>query len=463
MEHSRPAQFLKRLVRNLASVKLAVFILLSLATLIAIGTFVEASYDAAAAKKKVYDTFWMFLIMGILAINLIAVMVDRWPWKARHAPFVFAHIGILIIMFGAILTMEFGLDGSLRVGIGESNQFVLGPQTDLVVYSSFDGDRYTKLYDSEVDFYLHPPTEQKPIVVKGMNTDIQVVDYKPYVIPSRKVVAATDGSSLHGAGLRFQIQNPNVNVVEWIVQRRPKELATHNFGPAQLHLGEAPAKSQGANEIYFTPEGDHLKYVVFQKDQDKPLKTGTVKEGDVFNPGWKMPMDVRILRYLPQAEEAWDMQERERPTPLTTAAVRLKFQGKEHWLLLNDTLKLFTQDAVYLVNYGNRRIDLGFPLKLLHFEVDNYQGTMRAMAYKSEVSVPGIAQQEISMNEPLKYRGFTIYQASFQQDETTGQPIASVFSVNQDPGRWFKYLGSLIMTIGIILLFYFKKRAKRNA
>src|SRR5207253_6716572 len=110
-------------------------------------------------------------------------------------------------------------------------------------------------------------------------------DYKNYVVPSRKVVAPKEPNGRRGAGLRFQIQNANikVNVIDWMVQRRPNELATHDFGPARLHLGPAPAKGQGANEIYFTPEpkSGGLSYVVFHKDSEKPMKTGLIKEGDV--------------------------------------------------------------------------------------------------------------------------------------------------------------------------------------
>lgn len=454
---------LNRLLKNLASLKLAVIVIVLFAAVMSIGTFVEAKYDATAAKKLVYDTFWMYSVMGLLAINLTAVMVDRWPWKPRHAPFVFAHIGILILMAGAILTSEFGIDGTVRVGIGESNQYVTVPQTDILIYTSFDGDRYTKLFEKEVDFFLHPPTKEKPVVVPGYNTSIKITDYKRYVIPVRKVVAAKGPKGRQGAGLRFQIQNPNVNVIEWIVQPKASALATHNFGPASLHLGPAPTKGQGANEIYFTPTGGaQMKYVVFQKDQEKPLKSGTIEEGGSFDPGFKMAMTVRALRYLPEAQEEWDLQERETPTPLTTSAALLEFDGKEHWLLLNDSLRLFTEDAVYLVNYGNRRLDMGFPLQLKKFEVDRYQGTSRAMAYKSLVSVPQVNEHEISMNEPLKYGGFTIYQASFQEDPQTQQPTASIFSVNRDPGRWIKYLGSLIMVVGIIMMFYFKQKAKKG-
>ncbi|MNJ98568.1 Cytochrome c biogenesis protein Ccs1 [compost metagenome] len=441
----------RRILKALSSFGLAVIVISGIGIITAIGTIVEAKYDAYAAKKLVYETPWMFGIMGLLCINLIAVMVDRLPWKKRHVAFVFAHIGILILLFGGWLTMKYGLDGNMRVGIGESNSFVQVPETDIVVYASFDGDRYTKSFEKEVDFFRRPPTAEKPFLVPAYGEGIKVIEYVKYAMPSKKVIPAETGKA--GAGLRFQVQNPNVNVIEWVVQKKVGALTTHNFGPAQVHLGVAPPHGQGNNEIYLTPEKDGLKYVIFHKDSQMAFKRGFVKEGEVFEPGW-MGIQFRVLRYLPAAREDWDIQVMDYPTPLTTSAVKIVFEGKEHWVLLNDMVKLFTNDAVYLMTYGNRRIDLGFPLKLLSFEVDRYQGTMRAAAYKSMVEVPNLPPHEISMNEPLKYRGLTIYQASFTEDN--GRPTASIFSVNQDPGRFWKYLGSLVMTLGIILLFYFK-------
>jgi len=64
------------------------------------------------------------------------------------------------------------------------------------------------------------------------------------------------------------------------------------------------------------------------------------------------------------------------------------------------------------------------------------------------------------MNEPLKFGGYTFYQASYNQDERTGEPTATVLSVNYDPGRWIKYLGSLILSVGIIWLFVQTRKRK---
>lgn len=454
MAESSKKSFLKRINKPLASLKLAVFIILSIATLTAVGTFVEAKYDAYAAKKLVYDTWYMYTIMGMLVVNLVAVMVDRLPWKRRHASFVLAHIGIIILLFGGLLTMKYGLDGSMRIEIGQKNNLVQTPETDLVVYSSFDGDRYSKTFEQEVDFFKYPPTKEKPTNVPVYVGEIKVVDYKKYVLPSRKVVADESGKA--GSALRFQIQNPNVNVIEWLVQKKANSIQTHDFGPAQVHIGPIPEKGQGRNEIYLQPDKDKggLRYAVFYKESEKPGKTGFVKEGDVFNPGFKMAMDFRILRFIPSALEDWDLQDMQAPTPLTTSAIQILFEGKLHWVLLNDMVKLFTKDAVYLFTYGNRRIDIGFPIQLKSFAVDRYQGTMRAAAYKSVVEVPELGEREISMNEPMKHKGLTVYQASFQEEN--GHPVASIFSVNADPGRMWKYMGSLILSVGVVLLMWFK-------
>ncbi len=443
---------MRKIIKPLASLKLAVVVILMIAVLTAIGTIVESKYDSFAAKKLVYDTFWMYGIMSFLSINLIAVMVDRWPWKRRHVSFICAHVGIILLLLGAMITFKFGLDGSMRIGVGEENNFVQVNNTDLVVYTSFDGDRYSKTFEKEVDFFLHPPSEKNPLVIPTYKGEIRLVDYRRYVLPSKKVVPSSEPRA--GAGLRFQVQNDNVDVIEWLVQKKAHQIAMQDFGPAQIYLGETPVKGHLRNEIYLTPlDKGNLRYTVFRKENEKPFKTGEVAEGEVFEPGW-MGLKFRVLRFLPKALEDWDLQPMDHPNPLTTAAVKVVFGEKVQWLLLNDMLKLFTDEGVYLLTYANRRIDLGFPVKLVNFKVDRYQGTTRAMSYESLVAVPGLGQTLISMNEPMKWKGKTIYQASFQEEK--GQPVASIFSVNQDPGRWLKYLGSLTITLGIILLFYFK-------
>ena len=365
-----------------------------------------------------------------------------------------AHIGIVVLLLGALITQKFGIDGSMRFEIGQKNNFVTLPNTDLVVYSSFDGDRFSKVYEQEVDFFVQSP-KKNPVEIPVIDSVIRITDYKKYAVGSQKVVASEEAR--HGSALRFQLQNAQANVTQWLMQRKAGAMAAYDLGPAQVYLGSEPPEKNGDNAIYLMldPKTQKLKYSIIYKDADKKMKTGFVQEGDSLDTGW-MGLQFRVLKFHARAKEEWDFKELERPTPLTTPIIQVEFQGQKSWIQLNDVLKLFTDNEVYLVSYGNRRVDIGFDLTLKKFNIGRYQGTMRAAAYESLVEVPGVGESLISMNEPLKHNGFTFYQASFQENEM-GQPIASILSVNQDPGRFLKYLGSLIMTIGVIMLFYFKR------
>lgn len=449
---------MKKFLKFTASVKLAVPIIISLATLIAAGTIVESKYNAEIASKLVYRTPWMFLVLGLLSFNLIMVMVDRWPWKRRHTSFILAHIGILMLLAGSWITMEYGLDGSLRVPVGQKNRWISLSNTDLVLWSSFDGDRLTKLSDQEVDFFMKPPSKY-PVSLSTDSGPIRVTDYKPFVLPSKHIVASKLEKA--GAALRFQIQNPHVNVIEWLFQERPGEFVSHNFGPARIHMGVPPQgwQPQG-NEIYLNvlPSGE-IEYHQFAKNDVDPKTKGKIKEGQGFSTGW-MGLEFKVLRVIPKAEETWDFKELSGPTEVSTSALEVEFMGNKRWLQRNDMLRFFTDKGVYILTYGSRRVDLGFDLFVKKFEIGRYQGTMRAASYQSLVEVPGAGEHMISMNEPLKYDGKTIYQASFE-DGPDGKPVASIFSINQDPGRWLKYLGSLVISLGIVYLFYDRRRTAR--
>lgn len=468
-----PIQVKKRIIKELASLKLAVITIVALAAITAWGTIVESQYDAQAAAKIVYHSVWMYGVLGFLCINLTAVMIDRWPWQRKHTGFVLAHIGIITLIGGSVVTRYYGIDGSLAFGIGEENKFVTVEATDLTVYSSMDGSEYRKVYDRPVDFFSHRPSAERPVEIPMAEGRLAVIDYMPYALREAKIVASTATSD--GAAVRFQLQNANVNMTDWIMQPAEGREATRNLGPAQVILSKEDIKPLGQNAIVLTPQadGETLNYAIYSRREELGVKRGVAKAGDVIETGW-MGMVLRVLKFMPRAKEEVLFHPEDRPSPLTLQAIKVRFQKgeggavQEHWAALNSLLKIFTEKTVYIVTFANRRLDLGammndpaFSLRLLKFEVGRYQGTLRASSYQSLVDVPGQGPVLISMNEPLKFRGFTFYQASFNEDEA-GRPVASILSVNRDPGRWIKYLGSLLIVFGTIHMFYFKKQAAKK-
>ena len=65
-------------------------------------------------------------------------------------------------------------------------------------------------------------------------------------------------------------------------------------------------------------------------------------------------------------------------------------------------------------------------------------------------------QRQIAMNEPLTVGKFTFYQSSFEDSPSGGK--RSVLSVAYDPGRRLKYLGSLMICAGTLLMFLVRSK-----
>ncbi len=462
------------------SFQMGIPIIASLMILIIWGTIVESQYDAKTAGKLVYQSWMMYTVMGLLIYNLTIVMVDRLPWKPNHYPFILVHIGIIALIYGGWVTQHYGLDGTLSVPIQKSNGMVMVQQTDFTIYATFNGEKYSKIYDQEVDFFKQNISENKPVQFNldygadpGSTSppqDLKIVKYVPYARATQKIVKSQD--PVAGSSVKFQLSNSNVQQIETLTQQNKNKTTETTLGLLTIYLGynqkKLGRKNPHVNEVYLNAiDQQNLDYSLFNKNETAPYKKGQAKIGSVVPTVW-MGLEIRIMDYVQLAKQDWQVVELGRPTAATTEAIQIVFNGKPEWLLLNDTVKVFTDKVAYIMAYHNRQIPLDFKLYLDQFEVSNYQGTRKAKEYASRVTVKSkdsdqaVTTQPISMNEPMKYAGYTFYQASFEKDEKTGLPVASIFSVNRDPGRWIKYLGSIIFSLGIIWLFY-QRRKRRTA
>ncbi len=117
--------FLKKLFDFLASLKLAVLLLAVFAALLSWATFYESSTSTAEAQRLVYKTAWFDLFLLVLGLNVFCSALIRYPWKKRLIGFVITHSGILIILFGAVITRQFGIEGRLAMLEGETADSIL--------------------------------------------------------------------------------------------------------------------------------------------------------------------------------------------------------------------------------------------------------------------------------------------------------------------------------------------------
>ena len=124
------------------------------------------------------------------------------------------------------------------------------------------------------------------------------------------------------------------------------------------------------------------------------------------------------------------------------------------------TLKRGKQN--YKIMMGRQQRTLPFRLELIDFKRETYPGMDKARAYSSAIIVhDGNLQWPalISMNTPLRYKGYTFYQSSFEQTENGEM---TVLSVVENKGRLFPYIGTLLVTAGLLLHIFITLQKRRD-
>lgn len=463
---------LRLIAEFISSIRLALVAMTVLTLAFMAGTILESIYDTPTAKYWVYQARWFHAGMVLFAINIFFAALSRWPWKLRHTAFLLAHAGILLLLVGSLLTDRFGIDGMLRVSEGQSTTIVEMDQPLLVVT---EGER-TQVLPVQ---WLPPHVQFKPFSLKksGFDFDVTLAEFLSHADPEFKFRALKDGEVApvggKGPALKLTLKGGpmRINQDVWLWGGDPA-WSIRELGPAVFGLGMAPgallgAASQGRPQIAFFVTADGIRFESVTSKGAK--KTGTIKTAElsaapsrpvIVKAGWAAGVELRISEWIPQAtaETSYVASRVQYGMGASPSAIRLAgYTGESVWLGIGDRAVLRVDEAGREVEFGYyfRRLALPFSVRLERFNIERYAGTRDPSSYSSQVSVESSTaapfQTTISMNEPLSLSGFTLYQASYEDAEP--RPVTSILSVNQDPGRVLKYLGSLFLVGGIIVLF----------
>jgi cytochrome c-type biogenesis protein CcsB len=463
-----------------SSLKLAVVIMSALTVAMIAATLLESKYDTATAQYFVYRAAWFRLILGMLGVLILTVALSRLPWKRRHVPFLLAHAGILILLFGSWLTDRFGLDGSMRVAEGEASSTVETQAANLVIS---DGDTVRTVPVP----WVPPIARFRPIAVERYG--LRVAEMLSHADPIYSYAAPRELEASRPAfpAARVTIQGGPMRITQdywlWLgdpawhaVQAGPARLVLD--GPGQRGKDSARDLDRQLTELtkFRRPwlrltalEGGGLGWVSSSSAgvRRSGRLTAAKASGHVIDPGWKGGLTITVTEWIPKAVqqttyERAQVQWGERAPP---SAIRVVAgsggDGQELWLGQGDRAVLQIAGREVGIGYLPNRVVLPFSLRLERFRIDHYDGTRDPASYASQVTVidgPGKeAPADISMNEPLVHGGITFYQASYEDAEP--RPTVSIFSVNRDPGRPYKYWGSILIVLGSILLFLSRWRS----
>jgi len=469
----------KKIFDFLASIKLAVILLVIFAILLSWATFYESSAGTDQAQENIYKTWWFDLYLFFLGVNVIFSAISRFPWRKRHAGFIITHIGIVIILFGSVVTRKYGVEGQLILREGESSNEILVNNTVLAV--SIPRLNVRETFDP---WFLDKPLPPgKEIRYPVGDTDV-VCYIDRYFSNPQSVLRVTGGgpAGQYGAHISiFQEGAAHAALEEWLLADHAS-MGTLNLTSAKVTFHKAvspddlqsrlaaPAPSQAANQIDLIVD-DEGKLHYRAMNANLQCATGVVEKGGSFATTWS-DFKMRIDDLLPDAKTAQEIVDggmngaAQHNNPLIHVRLENKGETAQKYVSFDSPETIAVGGEACTVEFGRERFPMGFSIQLIDFEAPRYPGTNRPASFQSKVKLIDAAnrverEQLIYMNYPLDYNEFLVYQSSYIEGQN-GEPDVSIFSVARAPGTPIIYFGSIVLVLGMILTFASKKYGSRK-
>ena len=111
----RAVRWLWSCLRACGSLYLTLGLITILVVMLALGTCLENWHGEAAAKFAVYGAWWFVALGALLGLNILAALLIRLPWRRRLAGFVAAHLGLLVLLAGCLLSRQRGVEATLGI------------------------------------------------------------------------------------------------------------------------------------------------------------------------------------------------------------------------------------------------------------------------------------------------------------------------------------------------------------
>ena len=219
--------------RFLGSIKLAMPLLVAIATILIGATFYESEVGSAAVQQLIYKSPWFGALMFMLAVNLGVSAISRYPWRgARKVGFALAHLGLIVIIAGSAAVIHLGTEGMmvLRTDGPALNQLRL--EGDLLEVA-----------------HLGTEVNQTPVQINPDQTvtpkqfqELSLLKYRDHVMETTQF-ANTGTVPNPAVQLQLKSERMGQTATEWLATF-PRSYQQTHLGPVQLELAQANSPTE---------------------------------------------------------------------------------------------------------------------------------------------------------------------------------------------------------------------------
>ncbi|MEM8614385.1 MAG: cytochrome c biogenesis protein ResB [Cyanobacteria bacterium P01_H01_bin.105] len=272
-----------------------------------------------------------------------------------------------------------------------------------------------------------------------------------------------------------QLRNPAVQLEasvgevaeRWFIFGNPEFAPIRNqiSGDTPLALDISYAISADAQpEAFFKVVIDAAGELHYAAKSSKGFESGSWAIGQTVTPGWA-DFEITLEEYVARAQVERSV------VPLPDGAEggepALQIEtpnGSSTWVPWGEPTTVKTAAGDWYVAFSPKLMQLPFALKLNDFIVERNEGSESVAMWTSLVTLMDpqtgtLADRRVWMNHPTWFRGWKVAQASWNP----GDLAQSTLQVKREP--WWvtglTWLGSLMVTVGVAVMFYGRAAAKK--
>ena len=215
-------------IQRLGSIKLAVPLLVAIASILIFATFYESEVGSSVVQQEIYKSPWFGALMFLLAVNLAVSTLSRYPWRgARKIGFAITHWGLVVIIAGSAAVIHLSVEGMLlaRTDAGAVSTMRVG------------GDLIEVAKPGE-------PARQASLFVRADGTvvpsKVGELSLLRYSDRTMKTVRFEPGASVENPAVRLVLSSQQMgqSLEQWLAIA-PAAYDKMDVGPAELQIVQA--------------------------------------------------------------------------------------------------------------------------------------------------------------------------------------------------------------------------------
>jgi cytochrome c-type biogenesis protein CcsB len=450
---------LQKLLSALYSTRLMALLFIGFAAAMAAGTFIEDAYNTETARIWIYNAWWFEAIMVFFVINFFGNIKRYQLYKKEKWATLLLHLSWIFIILGAFVTRYISYEGLMPIREGAVSNTVY---SDMPYITTFvDGD-----YKGE----MKRKTIEKQLLLSQATTNSfsysdQFSDI-PYKIELQEfIMNASETFKPNAKGelyIKLVEASGGSRKEHFLCEGEVKNISNVLFAFNKFTQGAINITKAAEDYTIQTPfDGNFMRMADKMQGTIAKDKTSDLMFRSLYNAGGSQ----FVFPELAQKGEVVLASNNDYKDKKTDDAIVVKVtsQNKEETVTLMGSkgkqgepksFKIGKLDFTLI--YGSKVHTLPFSIKLNDFVAEKYPGTEKSYsAFKSKIDVidgKESFKDSVFMNHVLDYKGFRLFQASFDEDEK-----GTVLSVSHDFwGTWITYIGYFLLYFAMMAILFDK-------